>query len=160
MGPARLLRDPPLPQGRPPGAGPEPGPFLTGPPAAAPRGRREGGSAAWRAGGREPGPGGRGCCGVLLWGFVGFGGLLSWATAEPEAVGERSAPCTKWKFVICLDFSFSSPGNTRRPRCAGWASAGRSWCRWNLPRERKSSSTRLGQPGRPSTKDWSQTKKK
>lgn len=46
---------------------------------------------------------------------------------------------------IYLFFSlFYSPVNTQRPPCAGWASAGRSWCRWNYPTGRKNSSTRAG----------------
>lgn len=39
-------------------------------------------------------------------------------------------------------FLLYSPVNTQRPPCAGWASAGRSWCRWNYPTGRKNSSTR------------------
>lgn len=79
-------------------------------------------------------------------GYRGPGGLHSralsgslWSTGSilPAAFNGKAL----WVFFW---FCFSSPGNTWRAPCAGWASTERNWCRWNLPRERKSSSTRPG----------------
>lgn len=79
------------------------------------------------------------------WALQGLWGWWWWVRAV--------LPCNMsyWHSIgifICLFiyfFSlFYSPVNTQRPPCAGWASAGRSWCRWNYPTGRKNSSTRAG----------------